>query len=208
MIPASYLRAKHSLYRLLNTSAPALFMREWLAKPATVGAVWPSSRQLARQMAAQVPITDGSGIVVELGAGTGTVTHALLERGIPPDRLVVVERSPAFVRHLRVRFPHITVVLGDATHLTTLLPSDVPIAAIVSGLPLRSLPAANVKAIVSQWRRLLAPGGLVVQFTYDLRHRLGRTMRGFAVHGSRIVWVNLPPARVLTLAPRRKTNGG
>ena len=62
-------------------AAPAgLFLREFLEAPAGVGAVWPSSEQLARGMAARID-PRGDGLVVELGAGTGVVTRALLDRG-------------------------------------------------------------------------------------------------------------------------------
>src|SRR3954453_18339342 len=92
-------RAVKRASRAVHVSAPWLFAREWLNKPSAVGAVWPSSSQLAKGMAARVP-SCGDGLVVELGGGTGAVTQALLERGINPKRLMVIERSPAFVQHL------------------------------------------------------------------------------------------------------------
>ena len=55
--------------------------------------VCPSGMPLARSMAAFAP-RKGDGLVVELGAGTGTVTRQLLDAGIAPRRLVVVEQSP------------------------------------------------------------------------------------------------------------------
>src|SRR5215207_8736368 len=109
-------RALKRLISALRVSAPWLFARELISQPAAVGAVWPSSSQLAKGMAACVP-ADGKGSIVELGGGTGAVTQALLERGIAPERLLVVERSPAFVQHLRARFPSVKVVEGDATKL-------------------------------------------------------------------------------------------
>ena len=182
----------------VQETAPWLFARELLSRPAVVGAIWPSSRQLARRMAARVPTT-GEGLIIELGAGTGVVTQALLDRGIAVERLVVIERSPAFVRHLRARFPGIKVILGNATQLVHLLPYAPRLDAIVSSLPLRSLPAADVAAIVGQWRHLLAPGGLVVQYTYDLRDTGRLSGHGFIVRSRETVWANLPPARVLVL---------
>ncbi|AOK06882.1 methyltransferase domain-containing protein [Burkholderia sp. AU28942] len=177
----------------------ALFVREWVGRPAAVGALCPSSRHLARAMAEAVP--DGDGLVVELGGGTGAITAALLERGVAPRRLVVVERSPAFVRHLRRRFPAITVLAGDARQLARLLPPDARVDAIVSCLPLRTLPRDDVTAIVDQCRRVLSADGVMIQFTYDLRPP-GRRPLGnpaFAAAASRIVWANIPPARIVTM---------
>jgi phospholipid N-methyltransferase len=175
-----------------------LFAREWLQRPAAVGAVWPSSDQLARCIAAHVP-QRGDGLVVELGAGTGVVTQALLRRGIACERLVVIERSEAFVEHLRERFPEVTVLHGDATELAELLPRDRPVDTIVSSLPLRSLPEHAVAAIVEQWRVLLSASSTVVQFTYDLRGGRRELPAGFRTCASDIIWSNLPPARVLAL---------
>lgn len=206
MIEALVRTSARRFSNAVQESAPWLFARELLNRPAAVGAVWPSSHQLARQMAARVPL-DGEGMIIELGAGTGVVTQALLDRGIAAERLVVVERSPAFVRHLRARFPGINVILGDAVQLAHLLPYSPRIDAIVSSLPLRSLPAADATAIVNQWRLLLPPKGLVIQYTYDLRDSGRLAKYGFAVRSRDIVWGNLPPARVLVFdcrAPQKK----
>jgi len=179
----------------LHHLAPWLFAQEWLNQPAAVGAVWPSSDRLARRMAAHVPVV-GRGLVVELGGGTGAVTQALLGRAIAPERLLVIERSPAFVHHLQQRFPAVAVLQGDATELVNLLPAGVPIDAIVSSLPLRSLPTDDRSAILAQWRRVLSGCGIAVQFTYDLRGMDRGLMQGFVECASDIIWVNLPPARV------------
>ena len=63
-----------------------LFAREMFSRPATVGAIGPSSGRLARSVASRVPCL-GDGLVVELGGGTGAVTQALLQRGIAPIAL-------------------------------------------------------------------------------------------------------------------------
>lgn len=150
-------------------------------------------------MARQVPLST-RGWVIELGAGTGVVTQALLEQGVPADRLLVVEREPAFVQHLRSRFPSVHVVQGDAGHLETLLPPNAKVAAIVSSLPLRSLHPVVAARIRHQWQRVLPHSGTVIQFTYDLRHGRRRAVQdGLSLQASRIVWRNFPPARVLTL---------
>jgi phospholipid N-methyltransferase len=180
---------------------PWLFAREFFRGPGLVGAVCPSSARLAQRMADHVSPA-GERLVIELGAGTGVVTQALLDRGIAPERLVVVERSPAFVRHLRARFPNLAVILGSATELVDLLEHAGPVDAIVSSLPLRTLPTDDVTAIVGQWRHLLAADGVAVQYTYDLRDCGRLASHGFVVRANEIVWGNLPPARVLAFERR------
>jgi phospholipid N-methyltransferase len=172
-----------------------------ISRPAAVGAIWPSSARLARRVASLVPC-HGDGLVVELGGGTGVVTQALLQRGIAPGRIWVVESSPSFVRHLRARFPELAVVQGDAAELGRLLPPGRRIDAIVSSLPLRSLPAGEATAIVAWWGALVGTGGIVVQFTYDLRGGQPLCLPGFVPFSDDLVWANLPPARVLALECR------
>ncbi|HDV6357054.1 TPA: methyltransferase, partial [Burkholderia cenocepacia] len=85
--------------------------------------------------------------------------------------------------------------------LERLLPPGATVDAIVSCLPLRTLPREDVAAIVGQCRRVLSADGVMIQFTYDLRppgrHPLGDS--AFVACDSRIVWANLPPARIVTV---------
>ena len=107
------------------------FFVMWLKAPTRIGAVVPSSRHLARAMAREVRGV-GPGTIVELGAGTGSVTRALIEAGIPKERLVVVERDPELHRLLQERFPELTILKGDARELRKLLaPQGVRKAAVV-----------------------------------------------------------------------------
>src|ERR1700693_342882 len=96
------------------------FIRSWIERPLSIGAVTPSGKILARVMAGYVD-PNSSGPVVELGPGTGPVTEALVQAGVDPARLVLVESNPAFCRILRARYPEATLVQGDAYSLRRLL---------------------------------------------------------------------------------------
>ena len=113
------------------------FIGSWMAKPLVTGAVMPSGRPLARAMAKFVD-PNVPGQVIELGPGTGAVTAALVEQGIEPSRMVLVEFNPTFCRLLRTRYPEATILQGDAYGLKRLLGTLLrdPAAAVVSGLPL------------------------------------------------------------------------
>ena len=172
-----------------------LFGREILDNPRSIGAICPSSPLLARRMANLVQ--PGPGKVVELGGGTGTVTSALLERGIEANQLIVIERSAKLAALLRNRFPKVTIINGDAAQLAALLGADnVQVRTIVSGLPLRSLQPGVVRNILVQAERALQPGGLFIQFTYSHRNLRKRFSHRFNCVHSSIVWGNLPPARI------------
>ena len=174
----------------------ALFTREIWANPRAMGAACPSAPPLASHMASRVPL-DREGMVVELGGGTGAVTAALLKHGVPPWQLLVVERSPTLAQHLHQRFPQLRIIQGDAAQLEHLLGhKTAQIGSIVSSLPLRSLHPATTRAISHQFETLLEPGGLLIQFTYNLRGTHPRLLPHFRRLSSRIIWGNLPPARV------------
>jgi phosphatidylethanolamine/phosphatidyl-N-methylethanolamine N-methyltransferase len=183
------------------------FGSELLNNPRPVGSAVPSSRFLARRIAGFLPQSP-TGYVVELGAGTGAITSALLDRGIPADRLVPVERSATMVRLLRRRFPLVNVALGDAAQLRSLLKShlgtaNLEVSYIVSSLPLRSLPDDEVTKIVDEIRHVLDGAGRLVQYTYDLRRTPNRSLSGFNRCYTTVVWANFPPARLDVF---RKTN--
>ncbi|HUJ08856.1 MAG TPA: methyltransferase domain-containing protein [Verrucomicrobiae bacterium] len=176
------------------------FGSELLNNPGPVGSAVPSSRFLARRIAGVLPRSP-KGYVVELGAGTGAITSALLDRGIPGDRLISVERSGTMVKLLQRRFPTVNVTLGDAGELRNLLKKYLAedpreISYIVSSLPLRSLPEAGVQRIVAEIRHVLHKDGKLLQYTYDLRRTPHRSLSGFKRCYTTVVWVNLPPARL------------
>src|ERR1700722_19966931 len=106
-------RQKDLVFSFTRRVGPLLFLRELLSNPASAGAPWPSSRHLGAKTAAGIP-KGGSGLIVELGAGTGVVTQALLDHGVKPHRLLVIERSPTLFEYLRKCFPELRVVLADA----------------------------------------------------------------------------------------------
>ncbi|MGA9282276.1 MAG: methyltransferase [Pseudolabrys sp.] len=173
------------------------FIRSWIEKPLSTGAVMPSSKILARAMARCVD-PQAQGPIIELGPGTGPVTAALVRHGIDPARLILVEFNPDFCRLLRTRYPAATVVQGDAYRLRRLLGNyvDEPAAAVVSGLPLVTKPLRTRLRLISDAMTLLAPGAPFVQFTYAMLPPIPKKLPGMRAQASEMIWMNLPPARV------------
>ena len=186
--------------RLLATlSDTTLFLQEWLGNPRRTGSVVPSSRHLATAMARWLP-SDPESFVLELGPGTGMITEALLRRGLREDRLVAIENNPKMARLLRDRFPRAHVITGDAWHLDDLLrrhrePIE-SVGAVISSLPLLNFPEEQAEALAQKIRAVLEPKGHWVQFTYRIHRLRPRGAATFRLHASKIVWFNLPPARV------------
>lgn len=178
----------------------ARFFRSWLDNPAVAGAVSPSGRFLARMMARYVDPRK-AGPVVELGPGTGAITEALLERGIAPGRLFLVEFDPNFCKLLKQRFPGVHVIKGDAYQLAQTLNGRLrrPAAAVVSSLPLLLKPEPQRLALLADAFDCMRPDGCFVQFTYGRDSPVPRDEAlalDFHVEPSPPVWLNLPPARV------------
>jgi len=191
----------HSLARVekkpLRLDDEMQFIRSWIEKPISTGAVMPSGRALARTMASYVD-PDSEGPVIELGPGTGPVTEALVAHGVDPARLVLVEFNPTFCRLLRARYPMATVVQGDAYRLRRLLETYVgePAAAVVSGLPLVTKPLRTRLRLIADAMALLAPSAPFVQFTYAVLPPIPKALSGITAEASDLIWLNLPPARV------------
>jgi phosphatidylethanolamine/phosphatidyl-N-methylethanolamine N-methyltransferase len=173
------------------------FIRSWLERPLSTGAVTPSGRVLARTMARYVN-PGMAGPVVELGPGTGPVTEALIAKGIAPERLVLVEFNLTFCQLLRTRFPAATVVQGDAYGMRRLLTGllQQPAAAIVSGLPLVTKPVRMRLRLLRDALELLRPGAPFVQFTYAVVPPIPNRLAGVRTEASERIWKNMPPARV------------
>jgi phosphatidylethanolamine/phosphatidyl-N-methylethanolamine N-methyltransferase len=173
------------------------FLRSWIERPLSIGAVSPSGKALARTMARYVD-PDADGPVVELGPGTGPITEALVESGVAPSRLVLVEFNTGFCHMLRQRYPEATVVQGDAYSLRRLLQSLLaqPASAVVSGLPLMTKPVKMRVRLIRDAFQLLLPGAPFVQFTYAVTSPVPTRLKGLRAEASERIWRNLPPARV------------
>lgn len=182
-----------------NSLRNQLFVAQWLRNPREVGAVAPSGPQLASAMASQV--VPGAGLVVELGAGTGVITTALLQHGIAPEQLVVIENSVSMAHNLAKMFPAVTVLHANAARLGALLKLSefTTPTTVVSSLPLLSLHSWQRHRILKEIASVLPVGGRLIQFTYSplapISVALAKRL-GFEGKRVRRVAINLPPAAV------------
>jgi len=168
----------------------------------TTGAIAPSGRALARKMASHVDPRSPHP-VLELGPGTGVVTRALIEHGVAPERIIAIEFNPDFCRTLRFRYPHSSIIEGDAYDLEATLDGHHagPFSAVVSSLPLLLRPPEERRALIRDALRRLAPGGVYVQFSYAPRPPVPASPREYRLAAGGFVFNNLPPARVWTYRP-------
>lgn len=173
------------------------FFKGWIDKPRAVGSVVPTSSVTARRMASV--IDTGSGLpVLELGAGTGVITNAILERGVKPEDLYSLEYAPEFVSHLKRRFPRVNVIEGDAFDLDTTL-SHLPglvFDSVVSGVPLLNFPVPRRIAFVEHVLDRIPAGRPIVQITYGPMSPVPPRRGNYTVEHYDFVVRNLPPAQL------------
>lgn len=178
-------------------SAYVDFLKGLLQDPSRVAAPTPSSPALAKAIAAKVdPLKPG--LVVELGAGSGAVTEALLARGIAPERLIAIEYNDYFARLLAQRFCGVRVVQGDAFQFEKYLPLGEPIGAIVSGVPLLNFPLRDRRALIERALVLQGVSGRFIQLSYGWKPPI---VSAFGVSPAKdTVWRNFPPAHIWTFS--------
>ena len=173
------------------------FLRAWVERPLTTGAVAPSGAALSRLMASFVD-ADCPGPIVELGPGTGVVTDALVKRGLAESRLVLIEYSADFCKLLEERFPRATVIQGDAYAMAEAIGQPIAgsLAGVVSSLPLFTRPLEMRQKLIEDALELMSPGAPFIQFSYALVPPVPEVHGRYGV--TRTSWVvrNVPPARV------------
>lgn len=174
-----------------------LFFRQWLRSPKSMGSVIPSSRFLARAVAAEVAWQPGQH-VVELGGGTGAISQGLIERGIPRENLIVIELDGALYGYLKERLQGCLVIQGDATRLDEILVRHdiAEVGTVISGLPMVGMPFAFQQAIIEQGFKTTRPGGFMLQYSYSPVPPVPAKKLGIEARIARFVPLNFPPAYV------------
>ncbi|HYH29213.1 MAG TPA: methyltransferase domain-containing protein [Pseudonocardia sp.] len=186
-------------------SARRAFLAAALRRPATMGAVAPSSPRLGAVLASVVPRT-GAPVVVELGPGTGAVSAVIAEELPPGGRHLAVELDPDMVAYLRRTRPELDVVPGNAADLGELLAQRgiTGVDAIICGLPWALFDDATQMRLLGEISRAIGDTGAFTTFAYlhgmtlAAARRFRRTLRATfeEVQVTATVWRNLPPAFV------------
>ena len=178
----------------------SIWIRNYLSHPLRVGAILPSGNSLSQLMVAQIQISS-QGYVVELGPGTGSFTKALVNQGIPENRLILIESSKEFVSYLRLIHPFATVIHGNAEDMEYHVGSIGirNLEHVVSGIPLVSCGEETRERICEGVLNLLNPGGSFVQVTYfgfcPIPLKIISKYKGKRIFSGIAKW-NFPPAFV------------
>jgi phosphatidylethanolamine/phosphatidyl-N-methylethanolamine N-methyltransferase len=183
------------------------FLQSFVKNPLTVGAISPSSADLALKMIKDVH-ADKNNVAVEIGCGTGAITKYL--ETLIPDResYIGIEIDKDFVTNLEKDFPDLRFVCDDACKTESILKNNSvgKVSYIISGLPFVVLPKEMSNGILIEIDKLMKHGCLfrtfqyahgyhlppAVKFREELNKKYGECKR------SSLVMKNIPPAYTLT----------
>lgn len=183
------------------------FLQAFLKNPLKVGAVAPSSPELAAEMLQGVQ-PDENNIVLELGVGTGAITK-YLQQIIPNNESYLgIELDTELVRRAGSKFPDMNIVAGSAADAYAIHKDSGlgKVGYLVCCLPFVSLPKEVSHAVFAEIEKFMNEGCTLRIFQYAhgyylppaiklrgfMRDRYGRSKR------SPLVLKNLPPAYTLT----------
>ncbi len=183
------------------------FLQAFLKNPLKVGAIAPSSPELAAEMLQGIE-PDDQNIVLELGVGTGAITRFL--RGVIPNResYLGIELDADLVKTLNRNFPDVNIIQGNAAEAYTIHKDSGlgKVRYLVCCLPFVSLPKEVSEAVLTEISRFMDEGCELRLFQYAhgyflppaiklreyLKARYGKSRR------SPLVLKNVPPAYTLT----------
>lgn len=186
-----------SLQRPKHNNNRVVFLREFLRHPQQVGSIIPSSRFLERRVVEMAGVS-AAHTIVELGAGTGGITRAILRSMRANATLMAVEVNPKFCRLLRrTQVDRLIVCRGDAIELRDAIDSHGLSApdVVISGIPFSTMSRSKGAKIVESISAVLRPGGCFVAYQLNGHvHALASPLLG--PPQTEVEFLNIPPMRI------------
>jgi phospholipid N-methyltransferase len=174
-------------------------------RPDRVGALLPSSRELAELVTSDLDLHQAE-TVVEFGAGTGVFTRLIGQRVKAGALVLAFEIDPQLARELHGEIPGVAIVNDSAERVLDHLRHAGRQSAdcIVSGLPWALFPPALQDRLLDAVVAALKPEGRFATFAYvpaawlptGRRFRKRLHARFPRVETTHVVWKNFPPAFV------------
>ena len=188
-----------------GVKSPVLYLREYLKKPTEIGAVAPSSDELARAMLEGLDL-ENARAVVEYGPGNGTITDHIRRKMSPHTKLAAIEINPRMAGLFKERHPDVLLfedTVANARMICDYAGMD-SVDCIVSGLPWATFSELMQVKFLEEMMRILRPGGDFVTFAYvhalalPMSKRFANLLHKYfrSVSKSPVVWRNVPPAMV------------
>ena len=174
-----------------------VFFQRWMANPMAVGSITPSGPGL-RKIIRENLVCGPDEVIAEFGPGTGAITQALLEAGIPAQRIYSFEIDPHLAQYVHGVYPDVNVINGDCRQVAETLGPDLvgKVGTVVIGIPMKALPMDVQQGIVDATFSVMPEGRRFLLYTYMINSPLN--MKRLGLKGKRIgfTWQNVPPASV------------
>jgi phospholipid N-methyltransferase len=190
-----------------------LFLIRFFQSPETIGSIFPSSDALTSKLVTQIVPSRSPKKYLEVGAGTGAVTDAIIKKLGPKDTLDVVESDHALCSLLKNKYKNPNIKIYEKS-IEDFEESDYD--GIISSLPFNQFSLDFVKGVFFKYLKMMKPGGFLSYYEYkypkvctrlltEHRQRLEK-IRDFKTEvGQKFhekiepVWWNLPPADVRSI---------
>lgn len=183
------------------------FLQAFLKNPLKVGAIAPSSPELAAEMLQGIH-PDDHNIVLELGVGTGAITKFLRDAIPSRESYLGLELDGDLVNSLNKNFPDMNIICGNAAEAYEIHRRSGlgKVRYVVCCLPFVSLPKEISESVLVEIEKFMDEGCELRIFQYAhgyflppaiklrefLKDRYGKSRR------SPLVLKNVPPAFTLT----------
>ena len=178
----------------------SIWYKNLLANPTEIGALFPFGTETGKLMTAHLEGMD-EGYILELGSGMGAITECILQRQVPEDKLILIEKNKNFADYLSHKYKNANVFAEDASNAKKLLQAQgiCEVRHIVCSLPLVTMQQEKLLSILDVIFKLLHPQGCVSIVTYFIRCPISKKVLGQYNKSSELLGFtmkNIPPAYV------------
>lgn len=148
------------------------FIKQYIVKPRTVGAILPSSKYLAKKVIENINF-EHADYIVEYGAGTGVFTEKIIKNRKKNSMILTFESNRDFYEILKEKYKNelnLYIINDSAEHIEKyMMKYDIPwINYVISGLPFASLPKKVSSNILENTKKNLKKDGKFITFQYTL----------------------------------------
>ena len=178
----------------------SIWYKNLLENPTEIAALFPCSTETGKLMTAHLEGMD-EGYILELGSGMGAITECILQRQVPEDKLILIEKNKNFADYLSHKYRNANVFAEDAANAKTLLEAQgiCEVRHIVCSLPFVIMQQEQQLSILDVIFKLLHPQGCVSIVTYFIRCPISKKVLDQYNKSSELfgfTMKNIPPAYV------------
>ena len=178
----------------------SIWYKNLLENPTEIAALFPCSTETGKLMTAHLEGMD-EGYILELGSGMGAITECILQRQVPEDKLILIDKNEDFADYLSHKYRNANVFAEDASNAKTLLQAQgiCEVRHIVCSLPFVIMQQEQQLSILDVIFKLLHPQGCVSMVTYFIRCPISKKVLDQYNKSSELLGFtmkNIPPAYV------------